>query len=231
MPLQINQFHWHVVDSQSFPLEIPGFTDLADKGAYSSSQTYSLADVRDIVSYAGAVSYASITSVYSGLNNAQRGIDVMVEIDTPGHTAVIAQAHPDFVACAEATPWASFANGAQCLQAHVGLCISSRLLSFLIAEPPAGQLRFVNATVTNYIADLFVAAAKMFPSTLFSTGGDELNTNCYAADTPTQAALNASGSTLEEALNVFTQKTHQALEAKGKTPVVWEGACPSRGRD
>ncbi|EIW52416.1 N-acetylhexosaminidase [Trametes versicolor FP-101664 SS1] len=180
--VKINQFHWHVVDSQSFPLEIPGFTDLADKGAYSSSQTYSLADVRDIVSYAGA-----------------RGIDVMVEIDTPGHTAVIAQAHPDFVACAEATPWASFAN-----------------------EPPAGQLRFVNATVTSYIADLFVAAAKMFPSTLFSTGGDELNTNCYAADTPTQAALNASGSTLEEALNVFTQKTHQALEAKGKTPVVWE---------
>lgn len=150
----------------------------------------------------------------------------MVEIDTPGHTAVIAQAHPDFVACAEATPWASFANGAQRLQAHVGLCISSRLLSFLIAEPPAGQLRFVNATVTSYIADLFVAAAKMFPSTLFSTGGDELNTNCYAADTPTQAALNASGSTLEEALNVFTQKTHQALEAKGKTPVVWEGAFP-----
>ncbi len=148
----------------------------------------------------------------------------MVEIDTPGHTAVIAQAHPDFVACAEATPWASFANGAQRLQAHVGLCVSSRLLNFLIAEPPAGQLRFVNATVTSYIADLFTAAAKIFPSTLFSTGGDELNTNCYAVDTPTQAALNASGSTLEEALNVFTQKTHQALEAKGKTPVVWEGA-------
>lgn len=50
------------MDSQSFPLEIPGFTDLADKGAYSSSQTYSLADVRDIVSYAGAVSH-TLTSI------------------------------------------------------------------------------------------------------------------------------------------------------------------------
>lgn len=101
--------------------------------------------------------------------------------------------------------------------------MSCRLLNFVIAEPPAGQLRFVNETVTNYISDLFIAVTKMFPSTLFSTGGDELNTNCYDIDVPTQAALNASGSTLEQALDVFTQKTHKALEAKGKTPVVWEG--------
>ncbi|KAI0365306.1 N-acetylhexosaminidase [Pilatotrama ljubarskyi] len=180
--VKINQFHWHIVDSQSFPLQLPGFTDLAEKGAYSSSQVYTQSDVRDIVSYAGA-----------------RGIDVMVEIDTPGHTAIIAEAHPDFVACAQATPWATYAN-----------------------EPPAGQLRFANATVTSYVANLFSAVAKLFPSTLFSTGGDELNTNCYDIDTPTQAALNATGRTLEQALDVFTQETHKALEAKGKTPVVWE---------
>ena len=30
--VKLNQFHWHVVDSQSFPLQIPGFTDLAAKG-------------------------------------------------------------------------------------------------------------------------------------------------------------------------------------------------------
>ena len=54
--LQLNQFHWHIVDSQSFPLQIPGFTDLAAKGAYSSWQQYSTKDVSDIVAYAGAVS-------------------------------------------------------------------------------------------------------------------------------------------------------------------------------
>ncbi|KAI0326228.1 N-acetylhexosaminidase [Cubamyces sp. BRFM 1775] len=180
--VKINEFHWHIVDSQSFPLEIPGFTDLAAKGAYSSSQVYSLSDVRDIVSYAGA-----------------RGIDVMVEIDTPGHTAIISQAHPDYVACAQATPWASYAN-----------------------EPPAGQLRFADSKVTSYIAELFTAVTAMFPSKLFSTGGDELNTNCYSIDQPTQDSLKASGRTLEQALDVFTQETHKALEVKGKTPVVWE---------
>ena len=63
----------------------------------------------------------------------------------------------------------------------------------------------------------------MFPSKLFSTGGDELNTNCYSIDQPTQDSLKASGRTLEQALDVFTQETHKALEVKGKTPVVWEG--------
>ncbi|KAH9932733.1 N-acetylhexosaminidase [Epithele typhae] len=180
--VKLNQFHWHVVDSQSFPLQIPGFMDLSKLGAYSSSQTYSPDDVKDIVEYAG-----------------ERGIDVMVEMDTPGHTAIIADAHPDFVACPGATPWATYAN-----------------------EPPAGQLRFANETVTKYIGDVFGAMSKMFPSTLFSTGGDELNTKCYDIDEPTQASLNASGKTLEQALDTFTQTTHKVLTDAGKTPVVWE---------
>ena len=57
--MQLNQFHWHIVDSQSFPLQVPGFTDLAAKGAYSSWQQYSPKDVENIVAYAGAVSSPS----------------------------------------------------------------------------------------------------------------------------------------------------------------------------
>lgn len=35
----------------------------------------------------------------------------MVEIDTPGHTTVISESHPEHVACANAKPWVDFANG------------------------------------------------------------------------------------------------------------------------
>jgi hypothetical protein len=62
----MNTFHWHVVDSQSFPLDVPDFPELAAKGAYSSSETYSAVDVQDIVSYAGAVR-PSFTSTHSQL--------------------------------------------------------------------------------------------------------------------------------------------------------------------
>ncbi|KAI0076763.1 N-acetylhexosaminidase [Panus rudis PR-1116 ss-1] len=180
--VKINQFHWHIVDSQSFPLQVPGFLELAQKGAYSSSQVYTPKDVQDVVSYAGA-----------------RGIDVLVEIDTPGHTSVISKSHPEHIACPEATPWASFAN-----------------------EPPAGQLRLASDETTKFTANLLAAVAKLFPSHYFSTGGDEINANCYAQDPETQASLNATGRTFEQALDAFTQTTHKAIEDLGKTPVVWE---------
>ncbi|TFY71905.1 hypothetical protein EVG20_g1110 [Dentipellis fragilis] len=180
--VKLNTLHWHVSDSQSFPLQVPGFTEVSEKGAYSSSSIYTPSDVNTIVQYAG-----------------QRGIDVLVEIDTPGHTAIISESHPEFVACAQARPWSSFAN-----------------------EPPAGQLRLASPDATKFTTDLLTAVAKMFPSSMLSTGGDEVNTNCYNQDPETQQALNASGKTLTEALDSFVQATHTAVKAQGKTPVVWE---------
>ncbi|KAJ7465078.1 glycoside hydrolase family 20 protein, partial [Mycena latifolia] len=180
--VKINTFHWHIVDSQSFPLSLPDFPELAQKGAYSASELYTPTDVQDIVAYAAA-----------------RGIDVLMEIDTPGHTAIIAASHPELVACSQASPWSTFAN-----------------------EPPAGQLRLATPAAINFTANLFTAAAKVLPSKYFSTGGDELNTACYAQDAETQMDLKKSGQTLEQALNTFTQATHGALATLGKTPVVWE---------
>lgn len=95
------------------------------------------------------------------------------------------------------------------------------------AEPPAGQLRLASAAVTNFTVALFTAVAKTVSSTMFSTGRDEVNTECYTKDAQTQAALKQSGRTLEQALSVFTQATHGALVSEGKVPVVWEGLSSS----
>ncbi|KAG6896990.1 hypothetical protein C0992_004770 [Termitomyces sp. T32_za158] len=121
------------------------------------------------------------------------------EIDTPGHTAAIADSHPEHIACNQALPWSQFAN-----------------------EPPAGQLRLASSATANFTAEFISAIAQTLPSTLFSTGGDELNTNCYAKDAQTQADLSSSGRTLEQALSSFVQSTHKPLIDLGKTPVVWE---------
>jgi hexosaminidase len=64
--------------------------------------------------------------------------------------------------------------------------------------------------------------AELFSGNYFSTGGDEINTKCYADDPQTQAALNASGKTFVQALDDFTQAEHKALRDVGKRPIVWE---------
>ncbi|KAF8499849.1 glycoside hydrolase superfamily [Russula emetica] len=158
--IHLNTFHWHIVDSQSFLLVMPNFQDIAQKGAYSADSVYTPQDVAHIVSYAGA-----------------RGIDVLVKINTSGHTAVISKAHPEHIACAEATPWSTYMN-----------------------EPPAGQLRLASPGTINFTVGMLSSVAGLFPSKLFSTGGDEINAQCYA------------GRTLEQALDAFTQVMHGALK-------------------
>ncbi|KAI0321327.1 N-acetylhexosaminidase [Amylostereum chailletii] len=179
--VKLNIFHWHVVDSQSFPLQVPGFEEIALKGAYSASSVYSPDDIQDLVTYAG-----------------ERGIDVVVKIDTPGHTAIISESHPEHVACPQSTPWATFAE-----------------------EPPAGQLRLTPPTV-NFTAGLLSKIAKMFPSPLFSAGGDEVNVPCYAQDPDMQQYINASGLTLNETLQTFVSAMQSVLIAEGKTPLLSE---------
>jgi len=66
---KLNVLHWHLVDAQSFPLQIPTVPDLANKGAYHPKYAvYTPAVVKDIVAYG-----------YS------KGVRVLPEIDAPGH--------------------------------------------------------------------------------------------------------------------------------------------------
>lgn len=103
------------------------------------------------------------------------------------------------IACPGATPWTSFAN-----------------------EPPAGQLRLASPDVLKFTTDLFSAVLPGFIGTYFSTGGDEINANCYNKDAETQAELTKSGQTFEQALSHFVQNGHKTVESFGKIPVVWE---------
>ncbi|KAG6503367.1 beta-hexosaminidase 3-like [Zingiber officinale] len=64
---KLNVLHWHIVDEQSFPLEIPSYPRLWS-GSYSYSERYTVADALEIVQYA-----------------QRRGINVLAEIDIPGH--------------------------------------------------------------------------------------------------------------------------------------------------
>lgn len=80
---KMNTLHWHAVDSQSFPLAMEAFPELAKQGAFGLEGIYSVADQRAVVAYARA-----------------RGVRVVLETDLPGHATSWSLALPDiFVTC------------------------------------------------------------------------------------------------------------------------------------
>lgn len=116
----------------------------------------------------------------------------MQEMDIPSHTMIIAATHPEYMACVASSPWSTFAHGESVFSSHSFCCVADA----------CGQLRLASPAVTNFTVEMLAAAARMFPSTLMSTGGDEIN----AKDAKTQADLKSPGRTIEQPLDVFTQK-------------------------
>ena len=73
---KINVLHWHMSDSQSFPLQSTSAPRLW-MGAYSPQERYTQADVASIVEHARL-----------------RGVRVMVEFDMPGHAGSWCKGYP-----------------------------------------------------------------------------------------------------------------------------------------
>lgn len=84
--LKLNKFHWHLTDAQGWRIEIKAYPELALTGGVGThsdpdvpAQFYTQEDIREIVSYA-----------------AQRHIEIIPEIDMPGHASAANRAYPEF---------------------------------------------------------------------------------------------------------------------------------------
>ena len=179
---KMNKLHLHVTDSQSWPLEIPALPELARKGCYADGLTYSPDDLQDILTW-----------------GKKRGVEVIVEIDMPGHTTSIAEAFPDLIAGKNVQPdWSKYA-----------------------AQPPSGSLKLKNDKVKNFLTTMF---GDLLPrlrghSQYFHTGGDEVNKNVYLFD---EGIKSNETSVLQPALQDFVSHAHAQLAKTGTTPFVWE---------
>ena len=178
---KMNRMHWHVTDAQSWPLEIPSMPELADKGAYASFQKYSPADVMALQEY-----------------GALLGVELVVEIDQPGHTSAIAFAYPDLVAAFNAKPWSDYC-----------------------AEPPCGTLKLNSTAVPSFLEKLFDdLLPRLKPLTsYFHLGGDEVAANSYTLD---DTVNSNKSSVIQPLIQKFMDRNQEQLQSAGFIPLVWE---------
>ena len=178
----MNRLHWHVTDAQSWPLVIPSIPELADKGAYISYQKYSPSDVRALQEY-----------------GAMLGVEVVMEIDQPGHTSSIAFSHPELITAFNVQPdWDTYC-----------------------AEPPCGSLKLNSTAVYNFLEKLFDdLLPRLKPLTAyFHLGGDEVNMNAYNLD---DTVGTNSSTVLQPLMQRFMNRNTNQVESFGLIPLVWE---------
>ncbi|XP_020205815.1 beta-hexosaminidase 2 [Cajanus cajan] len=182
---KLNVFHWHVTDSHSFPLVLPSEPTLAEKGAYASHMVYSPEDVKTIVEF--------------GLD---RGVRVLPEIDSPGHTGSWALAYPDIVTCANMFWWPAEGD-------------------LLAAEPGTGHLNPLNPKTYQVLKNVIRDTTTLFPEQFYHSGADEVIPGCWKTDPTIQKYL-SDGGTLSQLLEKFINNTLPFILSLNRTVVYWE---------
>lgn len=179
---KLNVFHWHVVDDQSFPFESKKFPDMNLKGAYNSkTHVYSQVDVKDIIEYARI-----------------RGIRVIPEFDTPGHTL-------------------SWGNSQKQL---LTVCYDTK------TNKPSGTYGPFDPTLEStytFLQEFYKELKEVFPDAVVHLGGDEVDFDCWKSNPHiTNFMKNNNIKTYEALENYYIQRLIEIVEKLDKKMIVWQ---------
>lgn len=187
---KFDYLHLHLSDDQGFRLQIDGLPLLHEIGSRRSSTCgdgkehsgyYTKEQVADIVAYAGA-----------------RGIEVIPEIDVPGHMAAAIAAYPELSCSGEKTEVATWFG------------IHDKVLC-------AGK-----ESTYDFLWKLLSETAEMFPCKYFHLGGDEVPKITWDECDLCKETMRREGlKNYEQLQGYFTNKAVKMLEKLGKTAVLW----------
>lgn len=175
-----NIFHWHLTDDQGWRFESGKFPKLHQLA--SDGEFYTRQQIRDIVAYAHA-----------------RGIQVLPEIDVPGHASAIAVAYPELMS----------APGPYAMEYRWG--VHKPLL-----DPS-------NEKVYEFVDGLVQEFAELFPFEYLHIGGDEVDPEHWNANPGIQAFMKKNNLRDSRALQVyFNLRVQKILQQHQRKMIGWD---------
>jgi hexosaminidase len=174
---KFNVLHWHIVDDQSFPFESRTFPNLSYYGAYTPNHVYNRADVIAVLDAARL-----------------RGIRVIPEFDTPGHTWSWGKAFPGLI-----TPcWGKGLPGGP----------------YVPKYPSYGPAEILNPMLDStytFLDQLFREIAEDFPDEYIHLGMDEVYYSCWESNPNITEWMNVNGYTTYSEVEQHYEKRLIAL--------------------
>ncbi len=192
---KLNTLHLHLTDNQGWRLYLDKYPELAAKGTYYrtfkelSGQYYRKSELQELIRYA-----------------AMYGIEVIPEIDLPGHCLALLAAFPQ-LSCkgGEFEAYPEELDGKKRKRAGENmLCIG-------------------NPETYKFVEDLVTELTHLFPSSFIHLGGDEVSTHIWEECPKCQTLYKEQKMTSwHELQDFFTQKVSQIVRSKGKEMIGWD---------
>lgn len=194
---KMNKFHWHLTDDNGWRVEIKKYPKLTELGAWrGENEVLSPAFGSGKQRYGGFYTQKEIKEIVAYA--AERHIEIIPEIDLPGHSKAVTAAYPE-VGCDGDDSGKSVQGEGQNVWC-VGKEPNFKMLDNIIKE-----------------------VAALFPSKYFHIGGDEVNYEQWDKCPHCQALMKEKGMVKhEELLNYFVRKMESIVEKHGKHMAGWD---------
>ena len=216
---KMNTFHWHLTDDQGWRAEIKKYPLLTSVGATRSNSWntdiykvndywwtgegantgksygpyfYSQEEMKDIVAYA-----------------AERHIEVIPEIEMPGHAVAAMVAYPQF-SCNPGASRSVWTSGG----------VSSDVMNV------------ANEGTLQFCKDIIDEICDIFPGRYIHIGGDECPSSAWESNSECQALYKEKGFTSYRQLqSLFTNQISGYIASKGKRTILWNESITAGGSD
>ena len=191
---KINRMHWHLSDDQGYRIESRKFPRLNQHGSWWINPNgtkyggfYTQNEIREIVEFARA-----------------RGVEIVPEIDMPGHVTAIVSSYPEV----------------SCSGLPVPVSITGGIHPRILCAGKDSAIRFAE--------ELIEEVLPLFPFRYYHIGGDEAPKEEWKKCPDCQKRMQELGLQDEEELQAwFTDKITEFLAAKGKTAIGWNEVLKS----
>jgi hexosaminidase len=193
---KLNVLHWHLTDDQGWRLEIRRYPKLTSVGAWRMPASVPGSDKQK--PYGGFYTQQQVREIVAFA--ATRHVQIVPEIDMPGHAQAALAAYPELGA----------------IDSHPSLPVSAKwgVHSHLFNLEP-GTFEFLESVLDEVL--------QLFPSRYIHIGGDEAVKDEWNASAAVQARARQLGISDADALQTyFTQKIGGYLAAKGRRAVGWD---------
>lgn len=208
---KMNRFHWHLTDDQGWRAEIKKYPKLVSVGSIAPNSRFT--DMEEGLYYInrpyGPYYYTQEQMREVVAYAAEKHIEVIPEVDMPGHFCAALAAYPEF----SCTP-----EGSHEVQVDGG--VYTDVLN--VANPQAVQ----------FAKDVIEELMEIFPSEYIHIGGDECPVNAWQANAECQARYQELGLTNYRQLQShFIKEMADFVKSKGRKLAVWNEGITATGAD